>query len=59
MHRPESLLNNTFVRNTAAYGKNYASYPTMLTILNVSTQWTKPLVSGQIVDDDLVIGLLD
>lgn len=59
MYRPESLLNNLFSNNNAAYGQNYASYPTMLTILNSSTQWSSPLVSGQIVDDDLVIGLLD
>lgn len=57
--KPASLMNNTYKNNTALYGNDFASYPSKLVILNSTNQWSSALVSGQLVDDDLVIGLLD
>ncbi|CDW76474.1 UNKNOWN [Stylonychia lemnae] len=58
-NRPLKIQENTFISNLAKYGKDIASYPYQMKILNKNTDFLKNLTSEEIISEKLLIGLVD
>eukprot|EP00347_Sterkiella_histriomuscorum_P001164 403373081 len=59
LNQPINLISQSYSENEASYGKDYASYPTKLKILNTDKEFLHSLVSGQNIENYILIGLFD
>eukprot|EP00347_Sterkiella_histriomuscorum_P017723 403348241 len=59
LKEPLNFMIQNYQQNEAPYGKDYASYPTKLKLINEDSYFLRSLVSGQTLEIDILVGLFD